>query len=180
MSERKDVLGLHLNTIYGCVGHFRVASTVPQPNSALNRDDENQRSYSAPQAATKQKDMDALPLSPDSSNSNSDSKSSLSNISEAHLDDNEEVNSVSASPKPVKTETFVDPLELSSGSHFSKSLPSGQLAPRGSIPSTDLAEANNSEIVRPTSSSSRLGSGKHRVLPPITTSPQPVSAFPEV
>ena len=117
-------------------------------------------------AAREIKDMDALPLSPDSSNSNSDTKSSLSNISEAHLDDNEEANSVSESPKQTRNEA-IDPLELSSESHLSKSLLSGQLAPRGSLPK----EIIDTTEPRPTSSG-RLGSAKHRVLPPIT-SPQP-------
>jgi hypothetical protein len=159
-----------LNFVTTVIYSFRAPRTVPLAVSGqvgLGEDERGEyRSYSAP---TSKKNMDALPpSSPDSSISGSGSNSSLSNISEARdMDQNEQV-SPEASPKGSDKDLalpseVLDMIELLSGSgskHHSGSVP---LAPRpGSGEGMRLDDDSNGSR-----SNSRLGSERHRVLPPI-------------
>ncbi len=168
---------------------FRAPRTVPQVVSAQMGlgDDEADRAYSAP--GTTKDNMDALPInSPDSSEGDGSDTSSLSNISEAHGADDEDVQSAAGTPKEsalpldLPSET-IDPLELMSGSE-SKSNSARPMAPRGSRPVSNLESGEEMKAASPPGSrggsaaSGRLGSARHQVLPPIDQRSKPNSPLP--
>lgn len=138
--------------------------TVPLPVSeqvGLGEEKHEPRSYSAPMS--KNENMDALPpSSPDSSLSDGGG-TSLSDISEACDMERDEPAVPEGSPRgseddfalPSEAVDMIDLLSASESKNFPGSVP---LAPRPSSGSQ----------VEGSRSNSRLGSEKHRVLPPIT------------
>ena len=160
----------------------RAPRTVPQSveeQVGLGDEDLMRRAFSAPGHGIT---ANGLPIgSPDSSENRSNSGSSLSNLSEAGLNqdaespvDSLEAGSVHGAGDNALPDEVVEPIELMS-STASKS--NGPMAPRPATEDRPNSRPVSAQIMSRPASTDRPGSDRHPVLPPI--SPQNSQTLPD-